>query len=419
MTTKPTLTLMCFLAPLLAGADTLDVYGNLTGKTVLMPSALPVLPDSIISDLPPDKTNAIATIERALAEKGLEVVQDGPHFVRVFCREARDFLTNAPMRGAELASAKGHETASKDQEALPEGMIDFSGADVNQVLSIYALMRGRTILRPATLPAPVIRLKTVGRLTLEEALYAVETVLALNGISMVDDGAKFVQVVAMQERGQVKARSPKPEAGAKMMPAGTLDFRGADLDQILSIYAVMRQRTILHAATLPRPVVSLQSVSALTQEEAAYAMATVFELNGISLVDDGEKFVQVVPTAQRAHVKTDAPNPEPGAKLFDPNKVPAVGISGPPGLAVPPKPLTDVERLEQEFERLRKAFYDFLHLPDPAKRPAAQRLFELYARLADKTGVASTNFYGTGIWFHVETPLPGASCCTLSKPLLA
>ena len=306
MTTKPTLTLICLLAPLLAGADTLDVYGNLTGKTVLMPSALPDLPDSIVPDLPTDKTNAIATIEKALAEKGIEVVQDGPHFVRVFRKAVRDFLTNAPLRGAELASAKGHETASKDQEALPEGMIDFSGADVNQVLSIYALMRGRAILRPATLPAPVIRLKTVGRLTLEEALYAVETVLALNGISMVDDGAKFVQVVAMQER---------------------------------------------------------------------------------------------------IYVKTNAPKPEPGAKLFDPNKVPAVGVSGPPRLAVPPKPRTDVERLEQEFERLRKAFYDFLHLPDPAKRPAAQQLFELYARLADKTAVASTNFDRIPIYFHVETPL--------------
>ena len=44
----------------MAGADTLDVYGKLTGKTVLMPSALPRLPDSIIADLPADKTNAIA-----------------------------------------------------------------------------------------------------------------------------------------------------------------------------------------------------------------------------------------------------------------------------------------------------------------------------------------------------------------------
>ena len=119
MIAKPALAFICFLAPLVAGAGPLDIYGSLTGKTVLMPSALPALPD-----LPPDTTNAIASIERALSERGIEVVQDGPHFVRVFRKEARDSLTNAPLRGAELAASRGQET-------LPQGMIDFSRADLN------------------------------------------------------------------------------------------------------------------------------------------------------------------------------------------------------------------------------------------------------------------------------------------------
>lgn len=113
MTTRPILTLLCFLAPLVAGADTLDVYGSLTGKTVLMASGLPRLPDSIIADLPADKTNAIAKIERALSEQGVEVVQDGPNFVRIFRREARESLTNAPLRGAALAPLNGQETAGQ------------------------------------------------------------------------------------------------------------------------------------------------------------------------------------------------------------------------------------------------------------------------------------------------------------------
>ena len=102
--------------------------------------------------------------------------------------------------------------------------------------------------------------------------------------------------------------------------------------------------------------------------------------------------------AQRSAVQAHAPTPEPGAKLFDPKKVPTLGASQ------SYRPLTDGERLEQEFEQLRKAFYEYLHLPDPAKR-SAQRLLELYAGLADKTAVQSTNFYGATIWFHVETPL--------------
>ena len=99
-TTRLTLTLLCLLAPLVAGADTLDVYGNLTGKTVLMPSALPRLPDAIVASLPSDKTNAIARIEKALSEQGLEVVQDGPHFVRVFRKAGAGFAH-------QCASARG------------------------------------------------------------------------------------------------------------------------------------------------------------------------------------------------------------------------------------------------------------------------------------------------------------------------
>ena len=151
----------------------------------------------------------------------------------------------------------------------------------------------------------------------------------------------------------------------------------------LSVYASLTGKTVLMPSALPAVPDSV--VSALA-------------LNGICLVDDSTSFVQMVPVSRRDQVKTLAPKPEPGAKLFDPKKVPSVGVL-PSG-----RPLTEMERLEQEFDRLRKSFYDFMHLPDPSRRPAS-RLLGLYADLAGKTPVASQNLDGTGIWFHVETPL--------------
>ncbi len=287
--------LLWLLAPLLAGADTLDVYAHLTGKTVLMPTALPRPPDSIIADLPVDKTNAIARIEQALSEHGLDVVQDGPLFVRVFPKAARDSLTNAPLRGAELALSKGQEPGGT-------GLIDFNNAEVNQVLDIYATIRQRTVLRPMTVPTPTITLKVPGSLSVQEF---------------------------------------------------------------------------------------------------AYAVATVFAMNGICLIDDGAKFVQVVPMWQRDQVKPSAPKPEPGAKVFDPKKLPSMGGQRSNG------PASETDRLEQEWERLRKAFYDHMHLQDPRKR-SAQRLLTLYADLAGKSAVPSQDpqdLGGLPIWFHVETPL--------------
>jgi hypothetical protein len=391
MTTRAVLLLVPFLAPLLVRAGTLDTYGTLTGKTILSPSAMPTLADLALSDLPPDKTSAIASIERGLAEQGIVVIQDGPHFVRLFPREARDSLTNAPLRGAELAGAKRQET-------LPDGIIDFTGADLRQALEIYGELSRRTVLHPATLPAPTITLKTRGGLTWDEGIYALATVLALNGIALVDDGTKFVQVVPMAQRAQVKTGAPEPAPGAKPIPFGSIDFAGADLDQALAFYAATRQRTVLRARTLPAPTITLKTRGQLTQEEVLYAVATVLALDGISVVDDGTSFVQMVPTVQRSAVQAHAPKAEPGAKLFDPKKVPSMGVSSNHW------PLTETERLEQELEQLRKAFYEFMHLSDPAKRPSG-RLLNLYAGLASKRAVPSKDFDGLPVWFHVETPL--------------
>ena len=167
----------------------------------------------------------------------------------------------------------------------------------------------------------------------------------------------------------------------------------------------MSQRTILRPITLPAPTVSLRTQCALTKEEALYAIATVFALNGICMLDDGPKFVQVVPMWQRGQVKKAAPKPEPGAKLFDPKKVPSMGGFGSPRPPPPPpRPLNEAERIEQEFERLRNAFYDFMHGPDPGKHPT-QRLLILYASLAGKTAMPSKDLGDWPMQFHVDTPL--------------
>ncbi len=84
-------------------------------------------------------------------------------------------------------------------------MIDFRGADLNQVLEIYSLLVNRTLLRPATLPAPTIVLTTQGQLTMSEGIQALEAVLALNGITMVNVGDKFVKVVAEAQSGSAAA----------------------------------------------------------------------------------------------------------------------------------------------------------------------------------------------------------------------
>ncbi len=99
--------------------------------------------------------------------------------------------------GALVAPAKaaGGAVQAPLEEPLPEGMIDFRAADLTQVLDIYSDMVQRTVLRPATLPAPTITLSTRGHLTMREGVQALEAVLALNGIVMVNVGEKFVKAL--------------------------------------------------------------------------------------------------------------------------------------------------------------------------------------------------------------------------------
>ena len=113
-------------------------------------------------------------------------------------------LGSGPPVGA-AAVAPG-TTNSSLEEPLQPGIIDFRSADLNQVLDIYSMMVNRTILRPATLPAPTITLTTRGQLTVREGIQALEAVLALNGITMVSVGDKFVKAMPEAQGNTAGAR---------------------------------------------------------------------------------------------------------------------------------------------------------------------------------------------------------------------
>ncbi|MCX6926607.1 MAG: hypothetical protein NT154_25875, partial [Verrucomicrobia bacterium] len=97
-------------------------------------------------------------------------------------------------------------TTAPAEETIAPGMIDFRQADLNQVLDIYSLLVNRTILRPATLPAPTVTLKTQTLLTKKEAIQALDAVLGLNGITMINMGDKFVKAMAEAQGNQAGGR---------------------------------------------------------------------------------------------------------------------------------------------------------------------------------------------------------------------
>jgi general secretion pathway protein D len=95
---------------------------------------------------------------------------------------------------AEPGASPATTAGQLPEKEIPAYDFNFEGVDVNQVLEVYAQLVGRTLLR-AGLPGAQIILKTETKLTKSDAIHALQAVLALNGISLVNIGDKFVKVL--------------------------------------------------------------------------------------------------------------------------------------------------------------------------------------------------------------------------------
>jgi general secretion pathway protein D len=125
-----------------------------------------------------------------------------------------------PAPGMPPAAAPAAPSAPKpSEEMIPAGNINFQGVDVSQVLDVYAQLVGRTMLRAGLPPAQII-LRTETPLTKTEAIQALQAVLALNGIALVNVGDKFVKVLPLDQANSAGAKiehgdaSQLPEMGS-------------------------------------------------------------------------------------------------------------------------------------------------------------------------------------------------------------
>ncbi len=76
--------------------------------------------------------------------------------------------------------------------------LNFNEAPLDIVLADYSEKTGRTLLRAPGLPTPSFTLRSQGELTISEYLSAVETVLTMHGIGLVESGERFMRVVPIK-----------------------------------------------------------------------------------------------------------------------------------------------------------------------------------------------------------------------------
>ena len=76
---------------------------------------------------------------------------------------------------------------------------------IGQVLELLQRWTGKTVLRPQALPASLYTLSLPATATRSEALLALETLLSLNGVAVIQQGDKFLKIVP---NNVAKAESP-------------------------------------------------------------------------------------------------------------------------------------------------------------------------------------------------------------------
>jgi general secretion pathway protein D len=130
--------------------------------------------------------------------------------------------TVPPPTAAALPPAAPNANPARPTVEPADISYNFPAIPVDQLLDIYAGLVGRTLLRASTgasaIPAnATIALKTESPLTRSEAIEALETILGMNGITIVPIGDKFAKVVteaaASKAGGVISSNFALPEAG--------------------------------------------------------------------------------------------------------------------------------------------------------------------------------------------------------------
>ncbi|HVV01677.1 MAG TPA: secretin N-terminal domain-containing protein [Verrucomicrobiae bacterium] len=179
------------------------------------------------------------------------------------------------------------------EELLQPGMIDFRQADLNQVLELYADLVNRTILRGANLTAPPIVLKTQTPLTKSEAVEALDAVLALNNVAVINIGDKFAKAVPLNVANQMGAKfstldeAKLPDIGQYITHVVQLKYvKPSELVQVLQPFA----------SSIPNAILPIDSSQILVLRDLTENVKRMLELiKEIDVSVPSEYISEVIP----------------------------------------------------------------------------------------------------------------------------
>ena len=132
-------------------------------------------------------------------------------------QDARPRAVRPPASEKSDARAlSSFDLPGQSDDRMARGAISFEKADIAEVLKLYQDLSHRSVIRGMSVPSLAISFVNETSLTAVEALQALDTVLAANGITMVYLGGRYVKAVTSKEAPAEAA--PVIELAAEQLP---------------------------------------------------------------------------------------------------------------------------------------------------------------------------------------------------------
>jgi general secretion pathway protein D len=261
--------------------------------------------------------------------------------------EAVEATASRPAPTRPLPSSPAVDAA---QQGDLMARLNFSEAPLDIVLADFSEKTGRTLLRAPGLPTPTFTLRSQGELTIAEYLRAVETVLTMHGIGLVEYGEKFTRVVpiASIRRESMDIFEPIPE-GVVLDRSGTMisqmvALKHIDIKEATTAIEPMRnERGQIHAFERTNSIMitdfasninrMLQVLRMLDNPIEAREEPNIIQIRFAKASEIKQRLEEIISESQREQQQASAPRQRTsGRPGVESTPVP----SGPPGVIRPP-----------------------------------------------------------------------------------
>jgi len=196
---------------------------------------------------------------------------------------------------------------------------EFQGAPITAILDWYSRLTGRSIISAPNLNAQ-INFRSQSKLTKEEAIQALDSVLAINNIAAIPLGDKFLKIVqintAKQEGlpvGNALAPVPADTLGTQIVPLK--NAKASDVVPVLQPYmhpygqlmALQDSNSILISETAANLKQMLEIIAYVDQPSALRMEMRSYELRYAKSADVMARLQQIIQEAEQAGAHAAAP----------------------------------------------------------------------------------------------------------------